>query len=40
MFELEVLVDILVIYIVAGHDIEPFFKLFGEVIIFSTFFKL
>jgi hypothetical protein len=36
MFELEVLVEILFIDVIVVHDLEEFFKLFGEVIILSS----
>jgi hypothetical protein len=39
MFELEVLVKILFIDNIVVHDLEEFFKLFGEVIILSGFLK-
>jgi hypothetical protein len=36
MFELEVFVEILFIDIIIGHDLEEFFKFFGEIIIILT----
>jgi len=39
-FEHEVLVETLFIDIIVVHDLEEFFKLFGEVIILSRFLKL
>jgi hypothetical protein len=39
MFELEVLVEILLIDIIVVHDLEEFLELFGEVLILSRFLK-
>jgi hypothetical protein len=39
MFKLDVLVEILFIDNIVVHDVEEFFKLFGEVIILSRFLK-